>query len=135
MPSQTCVAGRDLRAGRGEAAVDRARRLVARHAAPRVLADVRHPLVDHLEGLGRLVEGDGGPRVGEPDHLVVRVAVRELEAPARRERLVAVVHVELLFQVVPPVDHRDVDVAVEAHAALVGGVHRLEAAAAGAAPA
>src|SRR5262245_34590284 len=115
---------RDLRPVGLEAAVDGARRAVSRHAERGMGAQVRHPLVDQLEGLGRLVEGHGGARVGEPDHLVVRVAARELEPAARREGLVAVVHVELLLEVVPPVDHRDVDVTVEAHAALVRRVDR-----------
>ena len=54
-------------------------------------------------------------RVGEPDHLVVGVRRRcRSMRCARRERLVAVVHVELVLEVVPPVDDRDVDVAVEA---------------------
>ena len=49
-------------------------------------------------------------------------------ALAGGERLVAVVHVELVLEVVAPVDDRDVDVALELHARRVGGVHGLDVA-------
>src|SRR4029453_2713686 len=111
-----------------EARVDGAVRLVGGDAAVGVGGDVAHPLVDDVEGHRRLGEGHGRPGVGEPDDLVGRVAVGVEHALAGGEGLLGVVHVQLVLEVVPPVDDRDVDVAHELHARGVGGVHRVDVA-------
>jgi hypothetical protein len=108
----------------GEAAVGRELRPVPGHTSPGMPPDVRHPLVDHPERLGCLVERASRTRIREPDDLVRRVAVLVEHAPPLGERLMAVVHVELFLEVVPPVDHGDLDVAVEVQTAGVRSVHR-----------
>src|SRR5256886_13156044 len=80
------------------------------------------PIYD-LQRHRRLVElGPVRPRVGEPDHLVRRVAVVVQHPLPRGERLVRVVHVQDRLEVVPPVDQRDVDLPPEDHA---GAVRRV----------
>ncbi len=124
-PVPDAVTAREQRPIRAEARVDRLRRLVPGHTKLGMRGDVPHPFVHHLERERRLVEHPGRPRVGEPDHLVRRIAVVVEHPLTRGERLVRVVHVELVLEVVAPVDDRDVDLPAEDHPAPVRRVHRL----------
>jgi hypothetical protein len=113
-PRPDVVTTLDERAVPLPAAVGRIRGSVARDVALRVGLDGGDPLVQHLERVQRrVVLRSPTSRVDEPHRLVVVVS-RPVEHPLPRgERLVGVVHVELVLHVVARVDDGDVELAPE----------------------
>lgn len=103
-----------------EAGIDGSPGAIALHRPPWMSRDVGHALVHDLQresGLVvfvALVVDDG-----EPDDLVAGMAVVVQQALANGERLVGVVNVQLAFEVVAPVDDRDLEVTAEDQSAHV----------------